>query len=177
MVRNGDTVRSIQVIPEGTDHGSRATVMTWQSWTCHCRIATTGLVRISIIIPQGSIIGHSRSGQLRVTPAFYFTAGWGRGGKTRKTHHSFVFSFMNVLEWLRMFIELRDVYEDNLFLVFSSLKKTRRRHQPRWDEIAKRRLLDLVAAPTFPTCRKGRKHFKLNNHENTKEITKYRTTY
>ena len=49
--------------------------------------------------------------------------------------------------------------------------------QPRWDEIAKRRLLDLVAAPTFPTCRKGRKHFKLNNHENTKEITKYRTTY
>ena len=76
-----------------------------------------------------------------------------------------------------MFIELRDVYEDNLFLVFSSLKKTRRRHQPRWDEIAERRLLDLVAAPTFPTCRKGRKHFKLNNHENTKEITKYRTTY
>ena len=50
-----------------------------------------------------------------------------------------------------MFIELRDVYEDNLFLVFSSLKKTRRRHQPRWDEIAERRLLDLVAAPTFPS--------------------------
>ena len=46
-----------------------------------------------------------------------------------------------------MFIELRDVYEDSLFLVFSSLKKTRRRHQPRWDEIAERRLLDLVAAP------------------------------
>ena len=45
-----------------------------------------------------------------------------------------------------MFIELRDVYEDNLFLVFSSLKKTRRRHQPRWDEIAERRLLDLVAS-------------------------------
>ena len=80
-----------------------------------------------------------------------------RWRKTRKTHHSSVFSFMNVLEWLRMFIELRDVYEDNLFLVFSSLKKTRRRHQPRWDEIAERRLLDLVAAPTFPTCRKGRK--------------------
>ena len=41
----------------------------------------------------------------------------------------------------------------SLFWIFSSRsRKTRRRHQPRWDEIAERRLLVLVAAPTFPTC-------------------------
>ena len=41
-------------------------------------------------------------------------------------------------------------FHDKSSFFFRLHKKTWRRHQPRWDEIAERRPLDLVAAPTFP---------------------------
>ena len=46
---------------------------------------------------------------------------------------------------------LRTMYHEKSYPLH---KNTLRRHQPRWDEIAERRPLDLVAAPTFPTSRK-----------------------
>ena len=65
-----------------------------------------------------------------------------RWRKTRKTRHSFALFLQE--RWIR-------VEWDFMISLFRLHKKTWRRHQPRWDEIAERRPLDLVAAPTFPS--------------------------
>ena len=74
-----------------------------------------------------------------------------RWRKTRKTRHSFALFLQE--RWIR-------VEWDFMISLFRLHKKTWRRHQPRWDEIAERRPLDLVAAPTFPTWRKDQLDLK-----------------
>ena len=82
--------------------------------------------------------------------------------KTRKTRHSFALFLQE--RWIR-------VEWDFMISLFRLHKKTWRRHQPRWDEIAERRPLDLVAAPTFPTLKKNSKTSENNFEKKNKILT------
>ena len=83
--------------------------------------------------------------------------------KTRKTRHSFALFLQE--RWIRV------EWDFMISLLFRLHKKTWRRHQPRWDEIAERRPLDLVAAPTFPTLKKNSKKSENNLEKKNKILT------
>ena len=63
---------------------------------------------------------------------------------------------------------LRKIFHDKSF---SSAQENLETPQPRWDEIAERRPLDLVAAPTFPTLKKNSKTSENNFEKKNKILT------
>ena len=63
---------------------------------------------------------------------------------------------------------LRTMYHEKSFRLH---KNSWRGHQRRWDEIAERRPLDLVAAPTFPTLKKNSKTSENNFEKKNKILT------